>query len=313
MIRTRPAGQPMPPPKSRANAVAEALAVAERDALAHPAPNGSARQERAPERPQERPQKPAPHPAAGGMDFSQALRAVAGRQAHRTARRGAGEETPDARRARALPTQGGLSAAAPESHARSRRPHHPTAGLHAARVPRRNRRAGCGHRAPMDDRSREARDAPQSGGARRSAGAGRRTPRTAVDRARREGARRRPVFGGRRAASRPGSSRCLHDRDGGALRPVEEHAPRGLLCIAGRPLHAVRGAGVPHHHVLPRPSGCDGHLHGGNARFPPGVSPPAGQRKPRLVGRGERRPSQRHLDGPLSEALLPLRDGGGEA
>ena len=112
-------------------------------------------------------------------------------------------------------------------------------------------------------RSRSARPsqvarnaAAQRGGA---AGARRREPRARFRGDRRPRARRR-------ANTRSTAMHLtiadvpdvVHARDRGALRPVEEHALEGFYASARRPVHAMRGGGLPAHHLLPRPPRRDG-------------------------------------------------------
>ena len=179
------------------------------------------------------------------------------------------DEAPVSASARRTPCRRSSAARPPDPgrdrrlHARPRRARHPPPGLRAARVPRRYRRPRRGHRAAVGDGSREARDAPQPGGRRAgrwcSTASTSSCCRVALDGKPLDASRLRRRATG--SLTRPRRARGVHARDGGALRPLEEHAPRGLLRLEGRALLPVRGRGIPHHHVLPRPPGRDGHLH----------------------------------------------------
>ena len=62
-------------------------------------------------------------------------------------------------------------------------------------------------------------------------------------------------------ADDPGGPRCRAAGDGGAHRAGEEYRALRPLYLGRQFLHPMRGGGLPPHHLLPRPAGCDDALH----------------------------------------------------
>ena len=72
---------------------------------------------------------------------------------------------------------------------------------------------------------------------------------------------------GRHAGDRqPAGCRRVHARGPQHLRAGQEHRAVRPVHLGRRLLHAVRGRGLPAHHLLPRPARRDGGLHGHAAR-----------------------------------------------
>ena len=84
---------------------------------------------------------------------------------------------------------------------------------------------------------------------------------------------------------------CAPEKNTAAVGPV--HQRRRLL-------HAVRGRGLPPHHLLPRPARRDGGLHRHAARRQGAVPGAAVQRQPGRAGRPGRRPPLRQVARPAS-------------
>ena len=119
-------------------------------------------------------------------------------------------------------------------------------------------------------------------------------------RAHRHGARhRRPAQG------------ALHARDHHLLQPGGQQGADGALPVARHLLHAMRGPGVPAHHLLPGPPGRARHLYACASR-PTAARPrccssngdPAGARHAR-----RRQAALRGVARSPSQALLPVRAG----
>jgi hypothetical protein len=97
------------------------------------------------------------------------------------------------------------------------------------------------------------------------------------------------------------------------IEPDNNTQLSGLYQIQGRLLHPMRGAGLPPHHLLPRPARRHGalqlHHRGRRERFPQLLS------NGNLVagGRSRRKPPLGALGRPLRQAGLPLRPGRGKA
>ncbi len=179
----------------------------------------------------------------------------------------------------------------------------PAAGLAGAACRARLRprpRPHAGPRPPVGAPQRPPRPpaAPRRRGAR-AAGTGDRRPGagsgTGAARTRGPGDRDRRRRGGR--GDRGGHGAGGQHRAGGPLR-------------GGRfPAHAVRGTGLPPHHLFHRPPGRDGALHHGTARRPRALPGAAGQWRPRGGRRTARRPPLRVLARPAPEAVVPVRPG----
>ncbi len=105
----------------------------------------------------------------------------------------------------------------------------------------------------------------------------------------------------------------LRARDLHHLRAREEHQAHGPVRERGHLLHAVRGRGLPPHHLLPRPPGRDGELHGDAARRQGRLPGAAVERQPGRTGRAARGPPLREVGRPVPEAQLPVRAGGRQA
>ena len=141
----------------------------------------------------------------------------------------------------------------------------------------------------------------------------RRRGRARVGRDRRPDARGRRIHARRRASDdRVGAGR-VHPRDRGADRAAQEHEADGALRLEGRLLHPVRGGGLPPHHVLPRSPGRDGALHDDDSRRSRKLSGAVVERESGRTGRRGGRPALGEVGRPVPEAVVPLRDGGGEA
>ncbi len=85
-------------------------------------------------------------------------------------------------------------------------------------------------------------------------------------------------------------ARYVHAAHGRPHRPRPEHPPLRPLPLEGRLLHAMRGAGLPPHHLVRRPPGRDVDLHGDAACRQGGLPGAARQRQPGRYRRRGRRP-----------------------
>ena len=173
-----------------------------------------------------------------------------------------------------------------ESHAHAQRPagHIPARRLSARRRTDRSGRTGVRSRPEQTlVTSHVARAADPRRSARAAAAARRRRPRTRFGRAR----RRSPTAGysngdggltDRRACPKRSPAHRQSHPPGG------KHRADGPVRLQRHLLHAVRGRGLPPHHLLPRPPGRDGELHRDAARRQGAVSGAAGQRQPGRAG-----------------------------
>ncbi len=117
---------------------------------------------------------------------------------------------------------------------------------------------------------------------------------------------------GKRPGARPSrpSQACVRARDRHLVQPRRQQGSHRPLPVEGHLLHAVRGAGLPPHHLFPRPPRCARNLHGadrGRPRRGPGAPR---QRQPGGARQARRR--QAPLCGlarSAPEALLPVRPG----
>ena len=94
----------------------------------------------------------------------------------------------------------------------------------------------------------------------------------------------------------------------------ESRTPSSWACYVERRrlLHAVRGRGLPPHHLLPRPAGRDGELHRHAARRQGRLPGAAVERQPGRAGRAATTAAtSRKWARPVPEAQLPVRAGGG--
>ena len=107
------------------------------------------------------------------------------------------------------------------------------------------------------------------------------------------------------------AGRSLQAGDRHGLQSEGQHGADGPLPVEGHLLHAVRGAGLPPHHLFPRSPGCAGHLHGAHRGRPQRDAGAALQRQPARARHARRR--QAALCGvarSAPQALLPVRAGG---
>ena len=151
------------------------------------------------------------------------------------------------------------------------------------------------------------RRAPQCRAGGYAADPRRRAAAAQLDRARRPASRTqrlRPARQPARRAHRPGAAR--RGAAQGATREHhpsgEEHRADGPVPVARQFLHAVRGRGLPPHHLLPRPARRHGDVRRDAARRPQPLSGAARQRQPRGRGRARRRPPLRALGRPASRS-----------
>ncbi len=114
--------------------------------------------------------------------------------------------------------------------------------------------------------------------------------------------------GERRADHRqPARGRHVHARAAHHLRARQEQAALGPVRLGLGPVHAVRSRRVSPHHLLPRPAGRDGGVHGDAARRQEQVPGAAVQRQPGRRRHAGQRPPLRQMARPVSEAELPVR------
>ena len=97
------------------------------------------------------------------------------------------------------------------------------------------------------------------------------------------------------------------------IEPDQQHAALRPVQIGGRLLHAVRGAGLPPHHLLPGPAGRDGALHLHRRGRRAALSATALERQPGRQRQRRRRPPLGEVGGPVRQALLSLRAGRGRS
>ena len=96
----------------------------------------------------------------------------------------------------------------------------------------------------------------------------------------------------------------------GICNPAANTKLSGLYVIERQLLHAVRGRGLPPHHLLPRPSRRDGRATPCTLRADKADVPGAAvQRQPGRAGRPGRRPPLRQVGRPVPQAELPVRAG----
>ena len=86
-------------------------------------------------------------------------------------------------------------------------------------------------------------------------------------------------------------ARYLQPDDRQPHQSQAEHQADGNLHLEHRLLQPVRGAGLPAHHAVPRPSGRDGEVHRHAARGQGSLSRAARQRQPHRARRRSRRPA----------------------
>ena len=92
------------------------------------------------------------------------------------------------------------------------------------------------------------------------------------------------------------------------VNPEANKALQGIYRSNNVYCSAVRGAGLPPHHLLPRPARRARHLHGAHRGRPARGADPARQRQPAGAGHaGRRQAALRGLARPASQALLPVR------
>ena len=102
----------------------------------------------------------------------------------------------------------------------------------------------------------------------------------------------------------------VHARYKGADFAAGQYGALGAVPLGRQFLHPMRGGGVPPHHLLPRPSRCDGALHHHLARRRRVLPGAAVQRQPRRQRR-DQWPPLGALGRSASKAFLPFRRGRG--
>ena len=222
-----------------------------------------------------------------------------------------------------------------DQHAYPHAEDHPSEGLHAAGVPGFHRGAGRGR--PRGRRAGEgnARCFAQSAD-RRIEGAARTSRRRAgtdIGHFERQAARQHRIHTGYRTSDDCRRAGPVDAGNRGTHRAQAELQIDGPVRFQGRPLQPVRSGRLPPHNLLPRPAGRDGALHHHHPCRPHGIPLAPVQRQPGRSGRrssphpgklclkrrrGRKTSTARStalgtVGGPVPEALVSVRDGGGKA
>ena len=107
----------------------------------------------------------------------------------------------------------------------------------------------------------------------------------------------------------PPADAQLRARDPQHHRAGQEQRTQRPVHQRRRPVHAVRGRGLPPHHLLPGPARRDGGVQRHAARRQGEVPGAAEQRQPRRIRRSGQRPPLREMARPAPQAELSVRAG----